>query len=279
MSRRRQLYEGKAKILYEGPEPGTIIQYFKDDATAFNAQKKGTINGKGVINNRISEHVFLRLAHIGIPTHFIRRLNMREQLVRQVEIIRSRSWCATSPPVRSQAPRPRGRRAAAAHADRVLPQERRTAGPDGRRGAYRLPSAGPTTRRCRTSPPMAIRVNDFMCGMFAGDRHPPDRLQARVRPHLGPGQLQPGDPRRRDQPRQLPRCAGHVDRREARQGPLPPRSRRRGGGATRKSPAARPAATARTRVPARCSTSRRTARSCGPHQAGEVASREGSEGP
>jgi hypothetical protein len=62
MSRRRQIYEGKAKILYEGPEPGTIIQYFKDDATAFNAQKKGTINGKGVINNRISEHVFTRLA-------------------------------------------------------------------------------------------------------------------------------------------------------------------------------------------------------------------------
>jgi phosphoribosylaminoimidazole-succinocarboxamide synthase len=86
-SRRRQVYEGKAKILYEGPEPGTLIQYFKDDATAFNAQKKGTINGKGVINNRISEYVFTRLAHIGIPTHFIRRLNMREQLVRQVEII------------------------------------------------------------------------------------------------------------------------------------------------------------------------------------------------
>ncbi len=87
MSRRRQIYEGKAKILYEGPEPGTIIQYFKDDATAFNAQKKGTINGKGVINNRISEYVFTRLNHIGIPTHFIRRLNMREQLVRQVEIV------------------------------------------------------------------------------------------------------------------------------------------------------------------------------------------------
>ena len=87
MSRRRQIYEGKAKILYEGPEPGTLIQYFKDDATAFNAEKRGTINGKGVINNRISEYVFTRLAHIGIPTHFIRRLNMREQLVRQVEII------------------------------------------------------------------------------------------------------------------------------------------------------------------------------------------------
>ena len=87
MSRRRQIYEGKAKILYEGPEPGTIIQYFKDDATAFNNEKRGTINGKGVINNRISEYVFTRLAAIGMPTHFIRRLNMREQLVRQVEIV------------------------------------------------------------------------------------------------------------------------------------------------------------------------------------------------
>jgi len=87
MARRRQIYEGKAKILYEGPEPGTLIQYFKDDATAFNAQKKGTINGKGVLNNRISEHIFTLLAGIGIPTHFIRRLNMREQLIRQVEIV------------------------------------------------------------------------------------------------------------------------------------------------------------------------------------------------
>ena len=87
MSRRRQIYEGKAKILYEGPEPGTIIQYFKDDATAFNAQKKGIINGKGVLNNRISEHIFTLLGGIGVPHHFIRRLNMREQLVRQVEIV------------------------------------------------------------------------------------------------------------------------------------------------------------------------------------------------
>ena len=87
MARRRQIYEGKAKILYEGPEPGTLIQYFKDDATAFNAQKKGTISGKGVLNNRISEHIYTLLGHIGVPTHFIRRLNMREQLIRQVEIV------------------------------------------------------------------------------------------------------------------------------------------------------------------------------------------------
>ena len=87
MSRRKQVYEGKAKVLFEGPEPGTLVQYFKDDATAFNNQKKGTIAGKGVLNNRISEYLMMRLAEIGIPTHFVRRLNMREQLIRQVQII------------------------------------------------------------------------------------------------------------------------------------------------------------------------------------------------
>jgi phosphoribosylaminoimidazole-succinocarboxamide synthase len=87
MTRRRRIYEGKAKVLFEGPEPGTLVQYFKDDATAFNNQKKGTITGKGVLNNRISEYLMTRLAEIGIPTHFVRRLNMREQLVREVEIV------------------------------------------------------------------------------------------------------------------------------------------------------------------------------------------------
>ncbi len=87
MARRRRIYEGKAKVLFEGPEPGTIVQYFKDDATAFNNKKKGVITGKGVLNNRISEYLMMRLAEVGIPTHFVRRLNMREQLVREVEII------------------------------------------------------------------------------------------------------------------------------------------------------------------------------------------------
>jgi phosphoribosylaminoimidazole-succinocarboxamide synthase len=87
MSRRRRIYEGKAKVLFEGPEPGTLVQYFKDDATAFNNQKRGTITGKGVLNNRISEYLMTRLNEAGIPTHFVRRLNMREQLVREVEII------------------------------------------------------------------------------------------------------------------------------------------------------------------------------------------------
>jgi phosphoribosylaminoimidazole-succinocarboxamide synthase len=87
MSRRRRIYEGKAKVLFEGPEPGTLVQYFKDDATAFNNQKRGIITGKGVLNNRISEYLMTRLNEVGIPTHFVRRLNMREQLVREVEII------------------------------------------------------------------------------------------------------------------------------------------------------------------------------------------------
>lgn len=87
MARRKKIYEGKAKILYEGPEPGTIVQYFKDDATAFNAEKRATIEGKGVLNNRLSEFFMKGLGQIGVPTHFIKRLNMREQLCRQVEII------------------------------------------------------------------------------------------------------------------------------------------------------------------------------------------------
>lgn len=87
MSRRKKLYEGKAKILYEGPEPGTVVAYFKDDATAFNAQKKAVLEGKGVLNNRISEFIMTQLNLLGVPTHFIRRLNMREQLLREVEII------------------------------------------------------------------------------------------------------------------------------------------------------------------------------------------------
>jgi phosphoribosylaminoimidazole-succinocarboxamide synthase len=87
MNRRRRIYEGKAKVLYEGPEPGTLIQHFKDDATALNGAKNEQFEGKGVLNNRISEYLFTRLNEIGVPTHFLKRLNMREQLIREVEII------------------------------------------------------------------------------------------------------------------------------------------------------------------------------------------------
>jgi phosphoribosylaminoimidazole-succinocarboxamide synthase len=87
MPKGRQLYEGKAKVLFEGPEPGTIVQYFKDDTTAFNAEKHEIMDGKGVLNLRISEHIFAQLEKIGVPTHFIETLGPRQQLVRQAEII------------------------------------------------------------------------------------------------------------------------------------------------------------------------------------------------
>ncbi len=87
MNKGKKLYEGKAKIIYETKEKGLVIQHFKDDATAFNNLKKANVEGKGVLNNRISEHILQNLNQIGIKTHFIKRLNMREQLIKLVEIV------------------------------------------------------------------------------------------------------------------------------------------------------------------------------------------------
>ena len=87
MLKGKKLYEGKAKIIYAGPDRGTAIQHFKDDATAYNNLKKSVVGGKGVLNNRISEHILNNLNQIGIKTHLIKRINMREQLIKLVEII------------------------------------------------------------------------------------------------------------------------------------------------------------------------------------------------
>ena len=87
MKKGKKLYEGKAKIIYATSDKNLVIQYFKDDATAFNNQKKSTIEGKGVLNNRISEHILSNLTQIGIKNHLVKRLNMREQLVKLVDII------------------------------------------------------------------------------------------------------------------------------------------------------------------------------------------------
>ena len=87
MKKGKKLYEGKAKIIYATSDKNLVIQYFKDDATAFNNQKKSTIEGKGVLNNRISEHILSNLSQIGIKNHLVKRLNMREQVIKLVEII------------------------------------------------------------------------------------------------------------------------------------------------------------------------------------------------
>ncbi|RDI95558.1 phosphoribosylaminoimidazolesuccinocarboxamide synthase [Meiothermus sp. QL-1] len=82
-----KLYEGKAKILYPGAEAGTVRVYFKDEATAFNGQKRGEIAGKGAVNNQVSAALFRHLEAHGVPTHFVRELSEREMLVRRVEIV------------------------------------------------------------------------------------------------------------------------------------------------------------------------------------------------
>ena len=87
MKKGKKLYEGKAKIIYATSDKNLVIQYFKDDATAFNNLKKSTIEGKGVLNNRISEHILSNLTQIGIKNHLVKRLNMREQIIKLVEII------------------------------------------------------------------------------------------------------------------------------------------------------------------------------------------------
>jgi phosphoribosylaminoimidazole-succinocarboxamide synthase len=252
MSRRRQIYEGKAKILYEGPEPGTIIQYFKDDATAFNAQKRGTISGKGVINNRISELIFSALANIGVPTHFIRRLNMREQLVRQVEII----------PIEVVV-----RNVAAGSLSKRLGIEEGTQLPRTiieyyyKDDALGDPMIADEHIACfgwasqdemNDIADMAIRVNDFMCGLFAA-----------IGIRLIDFKLEFGRVWENDQPRRLP-PVGHEVERKARQGPLPPGPRPSRGSLSGSRPPPRPVARGGRRD--RCPRPRQP-----PQEAGQVA--------
>ena len=87
MKKGKKLYEGKAKVIFATNEKNLVIQHFKDDATAFNNKKKDTIEGKGVLNNRISEHILTNLSQVGIKNHLVKRINMREQLIKFVEII------------------------------------------------------------------------------------------------------------------------------------------------------------------------------------------------
>ena len=87
MKKGKKLYEGKAKIIFATQDKNFVIQHFKDDATAYNNQKKDIIDGKGILNNRISEHILTNLNQVGIKNHLVKRLNMREQLVQMVDII------------------------------------------------------------------------------------------------------------------------------------------------------------------------------------------------
>ena len=87
VDKKEKLYEGKAKIVYETENPQLLIVSYKDDATAFNGLKKGTIQGKGIINNQMSNRLMERLQEAGVPTHFVKELNERETLVKRVSIV------------------------------------------------------------------------------------------------------------------------------------------------------------------------------------------------
>ena len=167
MSKRRRIYEGKAKVLYEGPEPGTLVQFFKDDTTAFNNEKHDVIEGKGVLNNRISEHIFLKLADIGIPTHFIKTLNMREQLVREVEII------PIEVVVRNVAAGSISKRLGLTEGD-ALPRSiveyyyKNDALGESRISEEHIMAFGwASPQELDELMSMALRINDFLCGLFS----------------------------------------------------------------------------------------------------------------
>ena len=237
MSRRRRIYEGKAKVLYEGPEPGTLIQHFKDDATAFNAKKHEVIEGKGVLNNRISEYVFQHLNDIGVPTHFIRRLNMREQLIREVEII------PLEVVVRNVAAGSLSQRLGIEEGTQ-LPRSiiefyyKNDALNDPMVSEEHITAFGwATPQEIDDIMALAIRVNDFLSGLFlgVGIRLVDFKMEC--------GRLWENDMMRivvadEISPDSLP-AVGHQVQRQARQGPLPPRSRRPDRGLYRSGPAAR----------------------------------------
>ena len=185
MARRRQLYEGKAKILFEGPEPGTLVQYFKDDATAGNGAKKGIITGKGVLNNRISEYLMLRLSDIGVPNHFVRRLNMREQLIREVEII------PLEIVVRNVAAGSLCTRLGITEGTR-LPRsiieyyyKNDTLGDPMVAEEHITAFGWASTMDMDDIVALTLRINDFLTGLFPGRRHHARRFQTGVRPALG----------------------------------------------------------------------------------------------
>ena len=172
MARRRQLYEGKAKILFEGPEPGTLVQYFKDDAsTAFNAQQKGHHHRQGRAQQPHQRAPDAPpFAEIGIPTHFVRRLNMREQLIREVEIIPvevvirniaagSISQTASASPEGTRLPRSHHRillQEPDALEDPIVAEEHITA------------FGWATPQDMDDIVALSLRINDFLTGLFLG---------------------------------------------------------------------------------------------------------------
>lgn len=163
----RRSTKARPRSCTKAPEPGTLIQYFKDDATAFNGEKKAQLEGKGVINNRISEFVMTKLTNIGVQNHFIKRLSLREQLIREVEIIPLEVVChnVVAGSMAKRFNLPEGQQLPRSiiefyykndeMGDPMITEEHITA------------FNWATTQEIDDILAMTLRVDDFLCGMFA----------------------------------------------------------------------------------------------------------------
>ena len=205
MARRKKIYEGKAKILYEGPEPGTLVQYFKDDATAFNARRRSHDRRQGRAEQPPVRVFHDRADAIGVPTHFIKRLNMREQLIRQVEIIPLevivRNFAAGSMAKRlgmeegTALPRPIVEFSYKDDAlgDPLVPEE------------YIIAFGWASQQDLDDIVALALRVNDFMSGVMYGVGIKLVDFKIEIG-RIWDGDFHAPGRRRRDQPGQLPAC-------------------------------------------------------------------------
>jgi phosphoribosylaminoimidazole-succinocarboxamide synthase len=231
---REMLYEGKAKQVFATDDPDRVIVRYKDDATAFNAQKRGTVAGKGEVNNAVTALLYPELEDYGVPTHFLERLSEREQLVRRVRIV------PVEVIVRN--------RAAGTFASRYGVEEGRPLDPTVIEFCLKSDALGDPPMNAATAVALghaseeeletlfdlAAEVNDYLLARFAAAGL--DLIDFKL--EFGVDRRRRAGAGGRDQPRHLP-PVGRRDRREARQGPLPPRPRRGRGGVPRGAPAAR----------------------------------------
>ena len=225
MNKTEQLYEGKAKKVYATEDPNVVIVSYKDDATAFNGLKKGTIAGKGAINNRMTNNLMRRLEEAGIPTHYVQELNDRETAVKKVSIVPLEVIIRNI--------------SAGSFAKRYGVEEGIVFDQPTIEFSYKNDDLGDpllnsyhalalklaTAEEIETIKRIRLRRQRPPQGLHEGHRHRPGGLQAGVRPPAGRDHR----PGRRDQPRHLP-ALGRKDPREAGQGPVPPGPGRRGGG-------------------------------------------------
>ena len=200
MEKREQLYEGKAKKVFATDDPNLVIVSYKDDATAFNGLKKGTIVGKGVVNNKVTNHLMQLLEKEGVPTHFVEELSDRDTVVKHVSIVPLEVIIRNI--------------SAGSFAKRFGVEEGIVFDEPTIEFSYKNDDLGDPLMNAYHARALKLATAEEIETILQARVRPPERRHDR--------------PRRRDQPRHLP-LLGQHDPRKARQGPLPPRPRQRRG--------------------------------------------------